>query len=85
MNGLLPAERMTPDELLFRLGDALSCGRLNGWAAKFAASISRQSKRRGWGPSEKQMNAMRQVVRELRAPAEALIEKEEDEKANAPT
>ena len=83
MNGLLRVERMTLDELLVRLGDALRRRRLDCWAAKFATSISRQSRRRGWHPSEKQMNAMRQIVREMRAPAEALID--EGEKANAPT
>ena len=75
MNGLLPVDRMTLGELLFRLGDARCRGRLNGWAEGFAASISRQSRRRGWEPSGKQMNAMCQIVRDLRAPTEALIDR----------
>ncbi len=81
MNQVLPVERMTLDELLFRLGDALRYRRLDGWAEGFAGSISRQSRRRGWGPSEKQLHHMRQIVRELRAPAEVLIDKEDDRAA----
>ena len=83
MIGMLPAERMTLDELLFRLGDARHSGRLDDWDSSFAASISRQARRRGWEPTTKQMRSMCQIVRELRAPAEALIETE-DQKANAP-
>ncbi len=70
MNGLTPVERMEDDEIIFRVCDALRLGRIDGWAGEFAASISRQSRRRGWQPSEKQIETMRRIVRGLRAPAE---------------
>jgi hypothetical protein len=70
MSGIMPVEQMGDDEIVFRVVDALRLGRIDGWAGEFAASISRQSRRRGWQPSEKQIETMRRIVRDLRAPAE---------------
>ena len=62
------------DELLWRLGDALRLGRLEGWGRDFAKSILGQAKRgrRRWHPSEKQLHTMRQLVAE-QAEAEATL------------
>jgi hypothetical protein len=69
MNGLMPVEQMGDGEIVFRVVDAMHLGRIDGWAGGFAAAISRQSRRRGWQPTEKQPEAMRRIVRDLRAPA----------------
>ncbi|WP_288943719.1 hypothetical protein [uncultured Roseovarius sp.] len=37
----------------------------NEWAQRFAQSIIRQSKRRRWQPSQKQLNVMRSLVSDL--------------------
>ena len=37
----------------------------NEWAKSFAESIVRQSRRRGWHPSAKQLAAMQRMVSEL--------------------
>ncbi|MBY6163250.1 hypothetical protein KUV73_20370 [Mameliella alba] len=37
----------------------------NEWAKSFAGSIVRQSKRRGWKPSPKQLSMMRRLVSDL--------------------
>ncbi|SDY18407.1 hypothetical protein [Citreimonas salinaria] len=36
-----------------------------GWAKSFALSIVRQSRRRGWRPSPKQLHIMRDLVSDL--------------------
>lgn len=41
----------------------------NEWAAGFARSICRQSRRRGWKPSPKQLPLMRRLVSDLFAHA----------------
>ena len=58
------------DEILFRLGEALRLGRLDGWGRDFVASILGQAKRgrRRWHPSEKQLHTMRRLVAELTVP-----------------
>ena len=35
------------------------------WAANFAKSIMRQSRRKGWSPSPKQLSIMRELVSDL--------------------
>lgn len=35
------------------------------WAKGFATSIARQSRRRGWRPTQKQMEIMRRLVADL--------------------
>jgi acyl-coenzyme A synthetase/AMP-(fatty) acid ligase len=35
------------------------------WARGFAQSVVRQAKRRGWKPSDKQLNIMREMVSDL--------------------
>ncbi len=64
------------DEMLWRLGDALRMGRLDGWGRDFARSLLRQAKRgrSRWHPSEKQLHTMRRLVAELAEPAEDLID-----------
>jgi hypothetical protein len=37
----------------------------NTWAQGFAASIVKQSKRRNWRPSQKQLSMMRRLVAEM--------------------
>lgn len=37
----------------------------NEWAKGFASSVVRQSRRRGWTPSQKQTQIMRRMVSEL--------------------
>ncbi len=58
------------DELLWRLGDAISMGRLEGWGRDFAKSILGQAKRgrRRWHPSEKQLHTMRRLLVEQAEP-----------------
>jgi len=58
------------DELLWRLGDALRLGRLEGWGRDFAKSILGQAKRgrRRWHPSEKQLATMRRLLVEQAEP-----------------
>lgn len=51
------------DELLFHMPTVARLG--NGWAAGFARSILRQSRRRGWRPSEKQRAVMASLVSDL--------------------
>ncbi len=61
------------DELLWRLGDALRLGRLEGWGRDFAKSILGQAKRgRRWSPSGKQLHTMRRLLVE-QAEAEATL------------
>ena len=52
------------DELLWRLGDALRMGRLDGWEQDFVKSILFQAKCRGrrWNPSTKQLATMRRLI-----------------------
>lgn len=57
--------QMAIDEVVWRLHDALRKNRLDGWEAKFAASIVRQSRRPDWWPSEKQERLMRRMAEEL--------------------
>ena len=58
------------DECAWRLARALRMGRISreGWCFGFVLSILRHSKRRGWGPSENQLSAMRRRVTELATP-----------------
>ncbi|MGR3661517.1 MAG: hypothetical protein ACU0CA_10100 [Paracoccaceae bacterium] len=37
----------------------------NGWAARFALSVTRQSYRKDWAPSPKQLSLMRKLVADL--------------------
>lgn len=37
----------------------------NAWAKDFASSVVKQSRRRGWQPSGKQLGVMRRLVAEL--------------------
>jgi len=37
----------------------------NEWAKGFAQSVARQSRRRGWAPSPKQLSVMRELVADL--------------------
>ncbi len=52
------------DELLWRLGDALRRGRIEGWERDFAKSIFGQAKRRRsrWNTSVKQLATLRSVI-----------------------
>ena len=54
----------TPEELIFHM-PTVERRAENDWARDFAASIRRQSRRRGWKPSEKQVSVMRRMVSEL--------------------
>ncbi len=64
------------DECVFRLGRALRAGRLepDSWGFNFVRSILRHCKRRGWEPSEKQLDAMRGVLADLAESDGALID-----------
>lgn len=56
-----------PDEierLLYHMA-TVATHATNEWAAGFAKSIQRQSRRRGWRPSQKQLNLMRDLVADL--------------------
>jgi len=58
---------MTPhstDELLHHMPTVARSAE-NNWAANFARSILRQSRRRGWKPSPKQSDIMRALVSDL--------------------
>ncbi len=58
------------DEMLWRLGDALRMGRLDGWEQDFVKSILGQAKRgrSRWHPSEKQLHTMRRLLAEQAEP-----------------
>ena len=62
------------DELLWRLGDALRTGRLDGWERDFAKSLLGQAKRgrSRWNPSAKQLATARRILDGLAYPAENL-------------
>ncbi|WOI55140.1 hypothetical protein [Palleronia sp. LCG004] len=63
----------TLDELLYHM-PTVQRHASNEWVRGFAASIVRQSRRRNWNPSDKQMGTMRRLVAEL-----FTADKEEDE------
>ena len=73
-----PEKQFVPgiDECCYRLGRALRAGRLepDSWGFNFTRSILRHSKRRGWEPSEKQLDAMHGVLADLAEPDGALID-----------
>jgi hypothetical protein len=52
------------DELLFHMPTVARAAK-SGWAKDFAGSVLRQSRRRGWQPSEKQLAVMRKLVGEM--------------------
>ncbi|MDU9005757.1 hypothetical protein [Sedimentitalea todarodis] len=57
----------SPDEierLLFHM-PAVASSAENDWAAGFAKSVCRQSYRKGWKPSPKQLSVMRGLVSDL--------------------
>ena len=58
------------DELLWRLGDALRMGHIEGWERDFAKSLLGQAKRRRsrWNPSVKQLATLRRVIAGLAEP-----------------
>ena len=64
------------DELLFRLGEALRLGRLDGWELNFAKSVLGQAKARRsrWSPSEKQLAAIRRIIAGLAESSEDLVD-----------
>lgn len=57
----------TPDEIerLLHHLPAVEQAARSGFAQSFAASVLKQSRRRGWKPSEKQLGIMRKLVSEL--------------------
>lgn len=58
---------------LFHLTTVARAG--DAWARDFAASVLRQSRRRGWRPTERQAQTMRRLVAEIFAQeADALFE-----------
>lgn len=59
----MTAPRST-DELLFHWPRVASIA-TNQWAKDFAGSIAKQSRRRGWQPSQKQAALMQRMVCEL--------------------
>lgn len=63
---LLSVRRMGVDELVFRLRDALTRQRLDGWELRFAVSIVARSKRGEFVPTARQETCMRRIVSELR-------------------
>jgi hypothetical protein len=66
MTELLPVDRMSADELCWRIGDALRRRKLSGWWLNFGKSIARHSTRPGWAPTKRQAACMRALVAELR-------------------
>ncbi|WP_417587398.1 hypothetical protein [Pararhodobacter oceanensis] len=52
------------EELLFHM-PTVANGATNDWAKGFAKSIVKQSKRRGWRPTPKQIAMMRRLVSDL--------------------
>ncbi len=62
-----PRTIATPDEierLLHHMPTVASLAE-NEWAKGFALSVTRQSRRRGWAPSQKQLGIMRGLVADL--------------------
>lgn len=59
----IPLER-TADDCLFHWNLVVKAA-TNDWAKGFAKSIAKQSRRRGWKPSPKQLALMRQMVSAL--------------------
>ena len=59
MNG-----RHSVEELIFHMPTVERLA-TNEWTKGFAASIRRQSRRRNWRPSPKQLGMMRRIVSEL--------------------
>lgn len=59
-----PAET---DRLLYHMGSVIKHAD-SDWARNFAMSVLRQSKRRTWQPSPKQLNVMRSLVSDLFRP-----------------
>ena len=58
-----PTER-TADECLFHWNLVIKAA-TDTWAKNFAQSIAKQSRRRGWKPTPKQLNLMRSMVSAL--------------------
>lgn len=54
----------TTEELLFHWSAVVQRAK-NTWAKDFAASIAKQSRRRGWKPTPKQAALMQRMVSEL--------------------
>ena len=52
------------DRLVYHMASVATYA-TNEWASGFAKSIQRQSRRRGWRPSPKQLNLMRDLVADL--------------------
>jgi hypothetical protein len=57
----------SPDEIerLLHHMPTVASSAENTWAAGFAHSVTKQSRRRGWEPSEKQLSVMRGLVADL--------------------
>ncbi len=64
------------DELVWKLGQRLRAGKISrdDWGHGFVRSILKQSKRRNWMPSERQLSTMQKLVAELSEPDEDLID-----------
>lgn len=54
----------TVDELVWHMPTVARLAE-NTWAKSFAQSIQRQSRRRGWRPSPKQLSVMQTLVSDL--------------------
>lgn len=71
----------TVEELLFHM-PAVEREVENAWAKGFAASIRRQSRRRDWQPSPKQIGMMRRLVSEMfmhcAEPGDVIIMEDDD-------
>ena len=80
---MLSTDSAKSDEKLWRLGDALRMGRLDGRERDFAKSILGQPKRGGrrWHPSEKQLATVRRILAGLAVPAGGLIDGGDDAEA----
>ncbi len=62
-----PRTITSPDEierLIFHMPTVASLAE-NDWAKGFALSVTRQARRRGWMPSQKQLGIMRGLVADL--------------------
>lgn len=58
------------DECLFHFS-AIARTSTDRWAKEFATSILRQSRRKGWRPTDRQLGLMRKLVSELFTHADA--------------
>lgn len=59
-----PAQGTSLDELLF-WWPSITRRATEEWAKGFCQSVLKQSKRRNWKPSDKQLHIMRQLHREM--------------------